>query len=384
MHCPECAAVLVQESQSGDVLFRCRGCRGAMVPFASLQRLAVPAFFPAFERALAASVAARAADCPGCRRVMRPVTVPLHGLVVALDACRFCRQIWFEAGELAQVPLRPRLADDDPALLDARRKLAVEQVAAQLERSRDGLERDFDDLSWHGKLFALVGLPVEDSSRSDGERPWLTWGLAVALSIAWLLAQFAPEAVIATFGFLPSRPWRGLGLAAFTASFVHANFWHLFGNVYILLLVGAEVESRFGWRRLALLLVVGTACGTLLHTALDPARDVPLVGASDGISAVMACYALSFPWRSIVVPIPALFVLPRLLVASVGSGRTLASLFITMPACVAFGLWSCGQLLHAWLQSYGHGSVSAAAHVGGALAGVALCLVWRRSAPART
>lgn len=375
MKCPECATTLAQESRASDVLFRCQGCRSAAVPFAALQRLAVPAFFPAFERALAASVDAAAVACPVCRRVMRPITVSQGGLLVQLEACRSCRIVWFEAGELEQVPLRPRLAEDDPQLLAVRRQLAVADVVRNLDASRERL--DFGELSWHGKLLALLGLPIEQSPRYGAERPWFTWGLAAALTLAWMVAQLDPAAIVATFGFVPAEPWRGLGVAVVTASFVHADFLHLFGNVYVLLLVGDDVERRFGWRRLALLFLAGTVGGTLLHAGVDPDRHVPLVGASDGLSAVLACYAFAFPWRTLVVPIPALFLLPRLLTARSAGRSGLTSLFLPMPACVAFGLWMGGQLVHAWLQSYGHGSVSAAAHVGGALAGVVLWIAWR-------
>jgi membrane associated rhomboid family serine protease len=50
-----------------------------------------------------------------------------------------------------------------------------------------------------------------------------------------------------------------------------------------------------------------------------------------------------------------------------------------MSAATAMGLWVAAQLFGTLMQLAGHGHVSSLAHLGGALAGVAMGMVFRRT-----
>lgn len=201
----------------------------------------------------------------------------------------------------------------------------------------------------------------------------MTWSVAGALVLAWLLALRDPESAVQRFGFVPDAAFRALGLTAFSAFFVHAGFWHLLGNVWLLLLTGDDLEQRFGRVRLAFLLAAATATGHAFHAAIDPRGDLPCIGASGGVSGLLVCYVLCWPTRAIVFRPPRLIQMFRWF----DTGSFWRSQFMALPAWTLFLLWMVLQLLLGGLQALGDGSISAWAHFGGAAIGIACFAFWR-------
>jgi hypothetical protein len=70
---------------------------------------------------------------------------------------------------------------------------------------------------------------------------------------------------------------------------------HLAGNLYFLLVFGSNVEDCLGkWRFFALILLA-TLAGDVLHVLAQPSSIVSCIGASGGISGLIAYYVLKFP-----------------------------------------------------------------------------------------
>jgi membrane associated rhomboid family serine protease len=142
---------------------------------------------------------------------------------------------------------------------------------------------------------------------------------------------------------------------------VHLARGHLAPGIQSLLVVfGDNVEDELGALGMILLLAGASLAGTFLHGMLDPRGDVPCVGASAGISAVLAYYAIAFPKARLGV--------------FVRFGWYFK--WVTFTAAGGMLLWIFFQLLIAIGQLAGAGSVSALAHIGGALSGAALA--WSR------
>ncbi len=95
--------------------------------------------------------------------------------------------------------------------------------------------------------------------------------------------------VFQMLGFVP----KDFGLMSiFTALFTHMNFWHLLFNMLFLWLVGCNIEDDWSWKVLLGLYLVSGVAATLLHAAVFPKSDIPLVGASGAIAGIMGAFMI--------------------------------------------------------------------------------------------
>ena len=79
-----------------------------------------------------------------------------------------------------------------------------------------------------------------------------------------------------------------------TAAFLHDGPWHLLGNLFLLYLLGRDVESIVGQRHFLFLYLSGTLAGELTHLFLMPEHSA-LLAASGGPAAVVVAYAAILP-----------------------------------------------------------------------------------------
>lgn len=148
-----------------------------------------------------------------------------------------------------------------------------------------------------------------------------------------------------------------------TAMFLHGSWMHLLGNMLYLWIVGDDVEEVLGPVRY---LVVYLACGlmgSLAQIAADPDSEVPMLGASGAIAGIMGAYVVWFPHSQI---------------------RVLVFRFITvLPAVIVIGGWIVMQIwmgAGAFHRGGDTGGVAYLAHVGGALTGIFVGLLFSADA----
>ncbi len=79
-----------------------------------------------------------------------------------------------------------------------------------------------------------------------------------------------------------------------THMFIHGSFWHWFGNMYFLWLVGLSLEDIWGRKYFGLLYLAGGVAAALTHHAINVGSQVPVVGASGAIAALMGAYTIRF------------------------------------------------------------------------------------------
>lgn len=103
-----------------------------------------------------------------------------------------------------------------------------------------------------------------------------------------------------------------------------------------------------------LLIALATITGNWRHVVVDPHHQVPLIGASGGISGIVAFYALRFPKIQLLFMLRAWFWFFR---------------WFKIRVYVFFILWIAFQVLEAYSQIAGTSHVSALAHLGGAAVG---------------
>ena len=150
--------------------------------------------------------------------------------------------------------------------------------------------------------------------------PTLTFSLIFLNSICFLLSilvlsthsnwSWEREGVcsheIKKFCFIPAfafkRPWSFL-----TSAFLHADFSHLFFNMFSLFLFGTYLESRIGKSKFFTIYLLSAFFGSLAYWLVSPTSTTPALGASAAIFGIIGCLAILHPgllvWIGFPVPL---------------------------------------------------------------------------------
>ncbi|MEM7790702.1 MAG: rhomboid family intramembrane serine protease [Verrucomicrobiota bacterium] len=418
--CPKCDTNLVRKRKHEGVFWSCQSCQGSAVTM-SLLRKTVPryALNKLWQRARMEGVEKKY-KCPGCIHRMKQVTVLVSGQEQRIDVCTTCQFVWLDAGEWAdfarfefkevskedlqaQVRARiqqKRLARNAPPATEPaiprKKPIKTVEIARKPDRrsermrprpdrrpmpSRAPMKRRADlrpvkprkprkvarseesPKLWHW-IPGLLGMPVENEQptvkRTVDEKPWFTWTLATGILLISLVAMLDLNSAISAYGLIPAEFDRLGGLTWLTSFFLHADLLHLLGNLYFLVVFGDNVEKCLGALELFFLIVFATIFGSFVHILMDPASTIPCVGASGGISGVIAFYALRFPKTELSMMF--WFIPP---------------LWFRVKAIWLFGLWVLLQLVIASQQMAGMSNISGGAHLGGALIGFLAWFIWR-------
>jgi membrane associated rhomboid family serine protease len=293
---------------------------------------------------------------------MAQVSMGLAGQTLELNVCRRCEFVWFDAAEYEAIPPPPPPRDPDADLPQAAREaLAIHKVQEMARQAQE--ENPAPDANW--KIVpALVGLPVEMDPDPLTRLPLATLLLSLLIAAISIWAFFDLENVVEQFGLIPDEAWRYGGLTFLTSFFLHGGIFHLVSNLYFLIIFGIHVENYLGSKRWLLLIFLAAIVGDFLHIAADPRGEVPCIGASGGISGLIAFYAFKFPHAKLGILLRFGFIfIPK---------------WIQFPAWCAFLLWLLLQFWGAYDQIAGFSSVSSLAHLGGTAVGVAFWYFWRK------
>jgi membrane associated rhomboid family serine protease/Zn-finger nucleic acid-binding protein len=357
--CPRCQTRLRRNQGQRGIVWTCTLCNGRAMTVGLLRhavdRHAVNQLWLLAQERKGQS----GATCPSCRRSMIEVSVPLEsGEDVLLDVCKTCHMVWFDTDEITQLPPSSKEVTKGIAELpmETRKALALEKIKKIKDDARGpefGMDRPQELWKY---IPALIGMPIEHDRQRFGSMPWLTW-LIVVIAVGFSMIAFLEPGLINRFAMIPNQATRLGGLTLVTSFFLHGGVFHLVGNMYFLMVFGDNVEDYLGKLRFVILLLLATVGGDLLHILLEPRSDLPTIGASGGISGVLAFYALQFP------------------------GARLGTMFwfrwIHFPAWAGLVYWLAFQVIGVWLQMSGYSNVSASAHVGGASIGFGAWLLWR-------
>jgi membrane associated rhomboid family serine protease len=213
-----------------------------------------------------------------------------------------------------------------------------------------------------------VFIPVRDINPTRSV-PVVNYLLIAVNVLAWLwqLALSATGAawVEAGYGVVPIRlvaDPSGEAFTILTSMFMHGGWLHLGGNMLYLYIFGDSVEDALGhWRYLVFYAIWGLAAA-LAQVGVDPASQIPMVGASGAIAGVLGAYIVLHPRAPILVLNT---ILPLWL---------LFGLFLVFPAWLAIGTWFLWNVLGGIgsLGVAGSGGVAFFSHIGGFVAGLLL------------
>jgi len=237
-------------------------------------------------------------DCPSCGRAM-VVLSPTPAGALEVDACSTCRIVWFDPDEVERM-----IATDDA------------KPTADTTPVADGTATDSVPLDRHllRKGLALVGFPIVQG------RPLLTWALAAAM----LASLMIPEDVRSVMAFGPDAP---LGLSGLTwvSSILAHQSWpiHAF-QLWLLLIVGDNVEDTIGPLRFAGLVLLTTAGANLAWMVLG--GPAPHSGAVPAVWAMASFYLCMWPQARVGLNVFGHWV-----------GERLLGFLIVVPALVCVG-----------------------------------------------
>src|ERR1700722_505318 len=146
----------------------------------------------------------------------------------------------------------------------------------------------------------------------------VTWLVGINTAVYLLMELFGIARLQAVDGFIffyfsliPDDVIRhGELWQVVTYSFIHAGFWHWFGNMLGLWMFGAAIEGAWGTRRFLELFsvgVIGAAVTTIAvsYTHLLGSPMTPTVGASGGGFAILIAFGVLFAESEIMmIPFP--------------------------------------------------------------------------------
>jgi membrane associated rhomboid family serine protease len=230
-------------------------------------------------------------------------------------------------------------------------------------------------------------IPLHDDNPTS-TRPVVTVGIIIACVLAYLwqhllLSRVGAQQAAHAFGLVPAvltgrellppevafiPPYATI----LTSMFLHGGFWHLAGNMLYMWIFGNNIEDSMGHVRFFVFYVFCGTAAVVAQVLLDPASQIPMVGASGAISGVLGAYMLLFPRARVLLGLPLGFLIVQL-------GR--------FPAIWVLASWFLLQLLLgsiAAAQAPGdtQGGIAFGAHIGGFIAGLMLITFFkRRSVP---
>jgi len=210
-------------------------------------------------------------------------------------------------------------------------------------------------------------LPLRDHHPATA-LPLVTYAL-IALNVGLFLAYWpfgSDETAMGLFqrwGLVPLRLSDGEGGTALLAAlFLHGGWLHLGLNMLFLRIFGDNLEEELGSLRFLGFYLACGVLGGLVHWVMAPGSAVPVIGASGAVAGVMGGYLLLFPRARVDV----------LLWYVVGFRM------LVLPAWLLLGLWLMLQIWGGVSVPANGAGVAFWAHIGGFLAGAALCLRhWR-------
>ena len=195
-------------------------------------------------------------------------------------------------------------------------------------------------------------------NRLFGNIPTATRNLFLVNALMFIATCINQNYMVATFAmFFPTSPffhwWQPV-----THMFMHGGFWHIFLNMWCLLMFGSALERSIGSRKFVLFYFVAGLGAVAVHTLVQylqgPILNVPTLGASGAIYGIQIGYAMLYPndiWTLVFPPV-----------------SLKAKWFVVIFAVIELVTGILGT----------RDGVAHFAHLGGMLFGLILILVWKK------
>jgi membrane associated rhomboid family serine protease len=218
----------------------------------------------------------------------------------------------------------------------------------------------------------MAFIPIYDTNPLKNiKRPWVAWGLIVVNILVYFLVESgtagqASDASVTAFGLFPAV-FSGVDVSRsalpdvatlITYAFLHADFWHLAGNMIFLWVLADNVEDALGHVRFLVFYLLCAAGAGYAFVLSNPAMTGPVIGASGAIAGTISAYLILHPRAKMWV---------------LAFGR----IPLRLSAVYVLSFWIVFQVFAALFASH-QDNVAWWSHVGGLICGAVLVLVMRR------
>lgn len=214
--------------------------------------------------------------------------------------------------------------------------------------------------------------PIGDDQVKGGYYPLFSYSIIV-LNVAIFLFESTMQpaqlqSFIFEYGSIPAETTQGQDLITLlTSMFLHGGWMHLIGNMLFLWVFADNIEATIGNFRFLIFYLLGGLSAHAAHIYFNWNSEVPTVGASGAISAVLGAYLVMFPASRVKV----LFII----------------FTFRVPAILFLGFWIWQQWLNGTASLHVTTAESAGvawwAHIGGFAFGVLAGLYYRFNRPSR-
>ncbi|MFZ3151922.1 MAG: rhomboid family intramembrane serine protease [Anaerolineaceae bacterium] len=213
-------------------------------------------------------------------------------------------------------------------------------------------------------------IPIRDEIKTR-HTPVVTY-ILIAINVIVFIIELNfgsdMDAMMYKYAMIPSEVTTGFDVGdvsnIFTSMFMHAGWTHLIGNMLYLWIFGDNVEDRLGHFRYLAFYLVGGVVAAFAHIAINPSSQIPTVGASGAIAAVLGAYLVLYPRSRVYTFIPLGFFFRLTL----------------LPASLVLIIWFIMQLFNGVLSigSSDVGGTAFWAHIGGFVFGAFIGLLFRK------
>lgn len=359
--CPTCQMNLIRRTSKLGFFWVCRTCRGRAIAVEVLRKVIPRKVLNSLWQTARSQQNSGDRQCPGCSRPMTEVALVAGSLSEQVDVCTQCYFVWFDRGEFENLPKEANQSIGTKSLpYEATEVLAkVRLEALRKEQEYDELVEQSGPDHWWQAFLGVFGVPIVYNDAPRRHRPIVTWSLAVIIAAVSIAAFRDLDSVILEWALIPGWASRRFGLTLVTSFFLHAGPVHLLVNLAFLIVFGGYTEDFLGKGQYLLLIAAAAIAGASAHILTSFGSAVPCIGASGGISGIMAYYCLRFPKTSI--------------------GFLHWFRWFRVRADFMLVVWLLAQTIIAFEASVGLSMIAAFAHLGGAAVGVLFWLATRQS-----
>jgi membrane associated rhomboid family serine protease len=209
-------------------------------------------------------------------------------------------------------------------------------------------------------------IPLGDASRRPARFPLITTSIIVVNVVVFFMELAGGDRFVYQWSAIPSQIIFGhRWITLFTSMYLHGGWLHIIGNMIFLRAFGPEIEDLLGRGRYLLFYCAGGLVAMFAQVAASPFSNIPSLGASGAIAAVMGAFIVTYPRDRI---------------------RSLLIILIfvqvtRIPAGLLIGFWFLMQLVHVGaVANVETGGVAYVAHVAGFIFGA---VAVRRLTPSR-